>query len=473
MFDKRLLESSELYEKRYKNFAVLLIFPIAFLCIGIFIFSFFAKKELVVTSIANIEPQKIIANIQSTSNNPIVENYLVEGKAVQANSLLLKYNSNSDSTQIKNLLDQKQNLLEKKEQLQILLNSLSSDKNEFQTPDTYGYEKTFENYMAQASNLREAIRKSNQSVDDQNTSVSNQKMAIEQQISHLNTQINFYIEIQNAVSKNNSISSDNPYTALYSSYVAQRKLLEEESKTKDNTEDSLSNSLSKQKENLKTQFIADISSNINNLKEQIQTFTVQKSSLTINNNYDNSQNTQLLALKTQFLTSANKELADFNSNLIDLETKINLQKQADKYNEIFAENEGILHVFPNVLSNKNIQTGTTIAQIYPPLTNQTSIHLVTYIPSSQISGIKIGQKARFIVQQNLPKTTILTGKIQQIDSAPTLLKDINAYKVTVLVTLNKQTLPYIRYGLEGKITIVTGQKVYFNYYLDKLKGTSS
>ncbi|MEY8442827.1 hypothetical protein AALA52_00895 [Lactococcus ileimucosae] len=98
MFDKRLLASSELYEKRYKNFPVLLIFPVAFLFVGLFVFSFFAKKELIVTNIASIEPQKVISNIQSTSNNPIIENYLSEGKTVQANSLLLKYNNDSDST---------------------------------------------------------------------------------------------------------------------------------------------------------------------------------------------------------------------------------------------------------------------------------------------------------------------------------------------------------------------------------------
>ncbi|WP_276421679.1 hypothetical protein [Lactococcus garvieae] len=45
MFDKRLLESSELYEKRYKNFSVLLIFPVALLFIGLFVFSFFLCKK--------------------------------------------------------------------------------------------------------------------------------------------------------------------------------------------------------------------------------------------------------------------------------------------------------------------------------------------------------------------------------------------------------------------------------------------
>nr|WP_251422546.1 MULTISPECIES: hypothetical protein [Lactococcus] len=52
----------------------------------------------------------------------------------------------------------------------------------------------------------------------------------------------------------------------------------------------------------------------------------------------------------------------------------------------------------------------------------------------------------------LPKIEILTGTIHQIDSAPTPLKSGNTYKVSALVTI---------------------QKTYFNYYLDKIKGESS
>ncbi|MEY8458945.1 bacteriocin secretion accessory protein [Lactococcus ileimucosae] len=473
MFDKRLLASSELYEKRYKNFPVLLIFPVAFLFVGLFIFSFFAKKELIVTNIASIEPQKVISNIQSTSNNPIIENYLSEGKTVQANSLLLKYNNDSDSTLIKNLMNQKQELLNKKEQLQLLLKSLTSGKNEFQVTDAYGYEKTFESYEAQSSSLRENISKSNRAIDDQNNNILNQQSAISRQIANVNNQIDAYIEIQNAVSNNGTVSSRNPYIAQYNNYLIQRKAIESRAQNQEKLGEISGQDINKQTESLKAQFLAGISSSIDSLREQVQSFDVQMSGLNASNSYDYSLNSQLLTLKTQALASANKELSDFNSALTDLETKISLQKQANKYNEIFAEKEGVLHVLPNILENKTIPVGTPIAQIYPPLKNKTQVYLVSYIPSTQISGIKRGQKVRFTIQQNLPKTEILIGTIYQIDSAPTPLKNGNAYKVSALVTLDKKELSYIRYGLEGKCVVITGQKTYFNYYLDKIKGESS
>ena len=57
---------------------------------------------------------KIVAKIQSTNANPIIENNLKEGKAVKENSLLLKYNGTPEQTQLSELLTQKKQVLNKK-----------------------------------------------------------------------------------------------------------------------------------------------------------------------------------------------------------------------------------------------------------------------------------------------------------------------------------------------------------------------
>lgn len=114
MFDKKLLESSELYDKRYRNFSTLIILPLFILLVGGVIFTFFAHKELTVISTGSIEPTKIVAKIQSTNANPIIENNLKEGEAVKENSLLLKYNGTSEQTQLIELLNQKKQVLNKK-----------------------------------------------------------------------------------------------------------------------------------------------------------------------------------------------------------------------------------------------------------------------------------------------------------------------------------------------------------------------
>lgn len=463
-------KSSMLSDKHYRNFSTLIILPIFLLLTGGLIFSFFAYKELIVISTWSIEPAKIIAKIQSTNSNTIIENHLKEGEVVKENTLLLKYNGKSEHTQLSELLAQKKLVLDKKVQLGFLQKSLTNEKNEFPNTDNFGYEKSFENYEAQVKSIEASIQKSNQAVDDQNKSIESQKQAIKTQITTLQQEIQSYSEIENAVSNGGIVSQTNPYFAQYQSYQAQKETLKANLKNQKNNDDTSSQANKYQEEALKSQFLAGISASKDSLNNQIKSFNVQSSSLTGNNAYDNSQSSQILALKTQALSVSNKEMTDLNSTLTDLETKISLQKQVNQYSQVFAEQTGILHVLPNILGMKKIPIGTPIAEIYPLLKAKIQVNLTSYIPSTQISGIKVGQKVKLTVQQNLPKPVILIGTIKQIDSAPTPFKEGNAYRVSAVTTIDSKALPNIRYGLQGKTVTIIGKKTYFNYFLDKITG---
>ena len=470
MFDKKLLESSELYDKRYRNFSTLIILPLFILLIGGLIFTFFAHKELTVINTGSIEPTKIIAKIQSTNAKPIIENNLKEGEIVKENSLLLKYNSTPEQTRLSELLAQKKQVLDKKVQLDLLQKSLTNGKNEFPNADSFGYEKSFENYEAQVKSLESSIKKSNQVVDEQNKSVESQKQVIQNQVATLQQAIQNYSEIENAVSSGGAISQGNPYLSQYNSYQAQQATLEATLKTEKTPDETFKQATKSQEESLKNQFLSGIASSKDSLRSQIQSFNVQESGLTGSNAYDNSQSSQILTLKSQALSASNKEMTDLNSTLTDLEIKISLQKQDDQYNQVFAEQTGILHVLPDILGMKKIPIGTPIAEIYPLLKSKTQVNLTSYIPSTQISGMKVGQKVRFTVQQDLPKAEVLIGTIKQIDSAPTAFKEGNAYKVSAITIINAKDLPNIRYGLQGKTVTIIGKKTYFNYFLDKILG---
>ena len=85
MFDKKLLESSELYDKRYRNFSTLIILPLFLLLIGGLTFTLFAHKELTVMSTGSIEPTKIIAKIQFGAFSKNV----IKGTLPEPNKVLL------------------------------------------------------------------------------------------------------------------------------------------------------------------------------------------------------------------------------------------------------------------------------------------------------------------------------------------------------------------------------------------------
>ena len=93
------LESAEFYNRRYHNFSSRVIFPMSLLVVFTFGFAMFAEKEISLSSKATVEPSRIIANIQSTSNRRMVVNYLEENKQVQRGDLLIQYQEVGDVIQ--------------------------------------------------------------------------------------------------------------------------------------------------------------------------------------------------------------------------------------------------------------------------------------------------------------------------------------------------------------------------------------
>jgi len=93
------LESAEFYNRRYHNFSSRVILPMSLLVVFIFGFAIFAEKEISLSSKATVEPSRIIANIQSASNQRMVVNHLEENKQVQRGELLVQYQNTGDEIQ--------------------------------------------------------------------------------------------------------------------------------------------------------------------------------------------------------------------------------------------------------------------------------------------------------------------------------------------------------------------------------------
>ena len=141
------LESAEFYNRRYHNFSSRVIFPMSLLVVFTFVFAMFAEKEISLSSKATVEPSRIIANIQSTSNRRIVVNYLEENKQVQRGDLLVQYQEVGDVIQD-----------------EANVNQLES----------------FRNHQSKTSNLKNSTTRSNIGFFSQNSSTVQEQMALEQ-----------------------------------------------------------------------------------------------------------------------------------------------------------------------------------------------------------------------------------------------------------------------------------------------------
>ena len=141
------LESAEFYNRRYHNFSSRVIFPMSLLVVFTFGFAMFAEKEISLSSKATVEPSRIIANIQSTSNRRMVVNYLEENKQVQRGDLLVQYQEVGDVIQD-----------------EANVNQLES----------------FRNHQSKTSNLKNSITQPNIGLFSQNSSTVQEQIAVEQ-----------------------------------------------------------------------------------------------------------------------------------------------------------------------------------------------------------------------------------------------------------------------------------------------------
>ena len=110
-------------------------------------FAMFAEKEISLSSKATVEPSRIIANIQSTSNRRMVVNYLEENKQVQRGDLLVQYQEVGDVIQY-----------------EANVNQLES----------------FRHHQSKTSNLKNSTAQPNIGLFSQNSSTVQEQIAVEQ-----------------------------------------------------------------------------------------------------------------------------------------------------------------------------------------------------------------------------------------------------------------------------------------------------
>ncbi|VLO45464.1 competence factor transport protein ComB [Streptococcus pneumoniae] len=141
------LESAEFYNRRYHNFSSSVIVPMALLLVFLLGFATVAEKEMSLSTRATVEPSRILANIQSTSNNRILVNHLEENKLVKKGDLLVQYQEGAEGVQAESYASQLDMLKDQKKQLEYLQKSLQEGENHFPEEDKFGYQATFRDYI--------------------------------------------------------------------------------------------------------------------------------------------------------------------------------------------------------------------------------------------------------------------------------------------------------------------------------------
>ena len=294
------LESAEFYNRRYHNFSSRVIFPMSLLVVFTFGFAMFAEKEISLSSKATVEPSRIIANIQSTSNRRMVVNYLEENKQVQRGDLLVQYQ------EVGNVIQDEANV-----------NQLES----------------FRNHQSKTSNLKNSTTQPNIGLFSQNSSTVQEQIALEQD------------DLEREIGKKN------------------------------------------------------------------QTSLLEKGT-------------------------------------------------------IRAQEDGVLYLNPERNQSSVVTEGTLLAKLYPLLDREGKTKLTAYLSSKDIVRIKIGDSVRFTTTNGANGQVRLVSTITSIDTIATRTDQGNFFKIEAETKITQEQAEKLRYGLEGRLQIITGKKSYLRYYLD-------
>ena len=294
------LESAEFYNRRYHNFSSRVIFPMSLLVVFTFGFAMFAEKEISLSSKATVEPSRIIANIQSTSNRRMVVNYLEENKQVQRGDLLVQYQEVGDVIQD-----------------EANVNQLES----------------FRNHQSKTSNLKNSTTRPNIDLFSQNFSTVQEQVALKQD------------DLEREIGKKN------------------------------------------------------------------QTSLLEKGT-------------------------------------------------------IRAQEDGVLYLNPERNQSAVVTEGTLLAKLYPLLDREGKTKLTAYLSSKDIVRIKIGDSVRFTTTNGANGQVRLVSTITSIDTIATRTDQGNFFKIEAETKITQEQSEKLRYGLEGRLQIITGKKSYLRYYLD-------
>ena len=436
------LESAEFYNRRYHNFSSRVIVPMSLLLVFLLGFATFAEKEISLSTRATVEPSHILANIQSISNNRIIANHLEENKLVKKGELLVQYQEGVEAVQAENYASQLEMLKDQKLQLEYLKASLQAGSDQFPEADKFGYQHSFLDYLNQAASLRSQVEQQNASISSQNAAASGSQAELGNLIGETQSKIKEYQQAKSAIQGDGHLESDHPAYAIYQS-------------TKE------------QGSEAKQQVLSQLDAHITQLESTLAGYRVQYAGSGAQQAYASGLGSQLESLKSQQLAKVGQELTLLEQKILEAESGKKIQGNLLDKGKITATEDGVLHLNPEHSRSTIIPEGTILAYLFPQLARERKAKLTAYISSKEVAGLKHGNEVRFTTVTDANKQLVLTSKITNIDTSATQTENGNFFKLEAETDLSAEQAEKIRYGLEGRLTMITGRKSFLRYYLDR------
>lgn len=285
----------------------------------------------------------------------------------------------------------------------------------------------------------------NVSIQDKGKLYNSQKEILDRQLAALNLLKQGVQDNHDSFGEDDEFGYRNDlksYLQQRNTYLTENTMIQDKSKNDKAKQSSINNELKKQGAS----------------STSIAEFDSSKYNIEINNQ-------KMSDLQSSKLSSTDQEIIKIKQNISELNANIDENNNTNREYKLKAVRDGILHINDEYSESHYISAGANLAQILPILKNQKTLKVKAYI--STVS-IKVGQKVRFKVTRNVPKPIILTGKIYKISISPVEIGKENYYQIEAKTDIENTNKDLLKYGMQGRMVVITGKTTFFEYYKNKL-----
>lgn len=288
----------------------------------------------------------------------------------------------------------------------------------------------------------------NVSIQDKGKLYNSQKEILDRQLAALNLLKQGVQDNHDSFGEDDEFGYRNDlksYLQQRNTYLTENTMIQDKSKNDKAKQSSINNELKKQGAS----------------STSIAEFDSSKYNIEINNQ-------KMSDLQSSKLSSIDQEIIKIKQNISELNANIDENNNTNREYKLKAVRDGILHINDEYSESHYISAGANLAQILPILKNQKTLKVKAYISTVDISSIKVGQKVRFKVTRNVPKPIILTGKIYKISISLVEIGKENYYQIEAKTDIENTNKDLLKYGMQGRMVVITGKTTFFEYYKNKL-----
>ncbi|MFS1237189.1 HlyD family efflux transporter periplasmic adaptor subunit [Enterococcus lactis] len=221
-----------------------------------------------------------------------------------------------------------------------------------------------------------------------------------------------------------------------------------------------------QKEQTKASITLQINERITQIKSMIEQLENEQVKLVEPTSIEpeiQKQTETYIQIKEQAITATKQKIKELSSTENKNKQTIQLLNEQIQQAVIKAPITGKIHLNDEVKGLTEIPTGTVIAEIYPALNKEKQL-FTAYIPSSDMTRVKVNMPVHLKIDNKGVKTEILNGKLTQIAETSTPTEKGDFYLVKGTISIPKKL--DIRYGITGELSLIIGKKTYLQQIKD-------